>query len=290
MPLPPRTLHFGAVKNVLEVLKATTEYFSRHGVESPRLNAEHLLAYALGKKRMELYLQFDYPLSETELAPLREKVKARAEGRPLQHLLGTVEFYGLTLRSDARALIPRPETEELIELLLKMGKPFARILDIGTGSGCIALSLASALPGAEVMATDLSQDALGLARENTDALELSERVKFFHGDLFADADGRFDLIVANLPYIPRAEVPTLQREVQHDPVSALDGGERGTEIIERLFDQAPSRLNPGGTLALEIGIGQAEFLVEFAENKQYGTVVQAPDLGGVVRFILATVD
>src|SRR6266436_8474782 len=160
---------------VLEVLQSTTAYFKKRALESPRLNAEHLIAHSLGKKRIELYLEFERPLSEPELSPLRELVRRRGRGEPLQHLLGTVEFANHTFISDKRALIPRPETEQLVEYLSDLAWPeYPCILDVGTGSGVIALSLATRIPQAEAQAVDLSQDALSLARENANRLGLSD--------------------------------------------------------------------------------------------------------------------
>src|SRR3954452_2133557 len=170
---------------VLDVLQRTTEFFKKREIENPRLNAEHLLAHSLGRKRIELYLDFERQLAETELAPLRDLVKRRGHGEPLQHLLGTVEFCGHTFVCDKRALVPRPETEELVELLKTLiDNPKANILDVGTGSGVIALSLAAALPEAEVHSSDVSDDALSLACENAARLGLSERVQFARSDLF----------------------------------------------------------------------------------------------------------
>lgn len=276
------------MKTVLEVLRSTTEYFTRHGVENPRLNAEHLVAHVLGKKRIELYMEFDRPLGERELAPLRELIRKRAAGAPLQHLLGTVEFHGRIFVTDARALIPRPETELLMELALK--EPLSsspRVLDVGTGSGVIALTLAAELPQADVTAVDVSPDALELAHQNAERLGLSERVHFFRSNLLDAVEGTFDLIVANLPYIPGGEIAGLAREVQHDPVLALDGGPVGTELIVQLIDQARAHLQPGGRLVLEIGHDQSQPLAEELERQKYRDIRPVADYQGVLRFLFA---
>jgi len=273
---------------VLEVLQSTTAYFKKHNVESPRLNAEHLVAYVLGRTRIELYLEFERELTEAELAPLREMVTRRAQGEPLQHLLGTVEFCGLIFLCDKRAMVPRPETEELVEFLKsEIRNPKSEILDVGTGSGVIALSFAAKFPEAEIYAVDISEDALELARENAARLGLSDRVRFSRSNLLQDVDGTFDLIVANLPYIATQDRHTLSREVLHDPHVALFGGAYGEEFVRELIAQAPARLHPGGTLALEIGIGQSDALFSELTEKKYRDIYSKNDYSGVTRFLFA---
>ena len=264
-----------------------TAYFTKHGVEHPRLNAEHLIAHVLKLSRLELYLEFETKLNEQELATLRELVKRRAQGEPLQHLLGTVEFCGHEFLTDKRAMVPRPETEELVELLKsEIQNPKSEILDVGTGSGIIALSLAKKFPEAKVVAVDISEDALALAEENATRLGLRDRVHFQKGDLLQDLTERFDLIVANLPYVSMQDRHLLAREVLHDPEVALFGGERGDELVRRLVEQASSHLNPGGLLALEIGINQAEALDDFLRQKNYHDIQSKKDYSGINRFLL----
>jgi release factor glutamine methyltransferase len=273
---------------VLEVLQATTAYFKKHSVENPRLNAEHLLAHVLGRKRIELYLEFERVLTETELAPLRDLVKRRGEGEPLQHLLGTVEFCGHIFLCDKRAMVPRAETEELVELLTsEIQNPRSKILDVGTGSGVIALGLAMKFPEAEVVAVDISDDALALAQENASRLKVADRVRFLKGNLLENVKGSFDVIAANLPYISTQDRHTLSREVLHDPAVALFASAQGDELMRELIAQAPSRLRPGGMLALEIGLGQSDALLSALAEKNYRDICSKTDYSGVTRFLFA---
>ena len=273
---------------VLEVLQSTTAYFKKRGIESPRLNAEHLVAHSLGKKRIELYLEFERVLSETELVPLRELVRRRRQGEPLQHLLGTVEFARHVFLTDKRALIPRPETEELVEYLCDCTWPEnPRMLDVGTGSGVIALSLAARFPTAEVHAVDLSDEALALACENAQRLGNPERIHFLQGHLLEKIEGSFDLIVANLPYVATTEIAQLAPELHHDPPLALFGGIVGDELIRELIASAPPHLQPGGMLALEIGIDQQPGLCDLLAAKNYRDIATKNDYAGNPRFLFA---
>lgn len=275
---------------VLEVLQATTAYFKKRKIENPRLNAEHLLAHVLGRKRIELYLDFERVLSESELAPLRELVKRRGEGEPLQHVLGNVEFCGHIFLCDKRAMVPRPETEELVELLISnFGSELSksRAIDVGTGSGVIALSLATNFPEAEIVGVDISDDALALARENTVRLNLASRVAFLRSNLLETVEGPFDLVVANLPYVSTQECHTVSREVLHDPEVAVFAGAGGDELVRELIAQAPSKLRPGGLLALEIGIDQSDELSSSLAEKNYRDIYFKTDYSGVIRFLFA---
>jgi release factor glutamine methyltransferase len=275
---------------VLEVLSSTTGYFQKRHIDSPRLNAEHLLAHVLGQKRMELYLDFERQVRESELAPLRELVKRRGSGEPLQHLLGTVEFCGRSFRCDKRALVPRPETEQLVELVishLKSEIACSRMIDVGTGSGVIALTLAAEFPKTEIVGADISEDALMLARENAERLKLADRVRFLRSNLLESAQPEFDLIVANLPYVSTDDRQNLSREVLHDPEMALFAGSRGDELMRQLIAQAPSWLRSGGTLAMEIGLGQSETLVAALAEKNYRDILTEKDYSGVIRFLFA---
>jgi release factor glutamine methyltransferase len=273
---------------VLDVLQSTTAYFKKRKIDNSRLNAEHLLAHVLRRKRLDLYLEFERELTESELVPLRDLVKRRGEGEPLQHLLGTVEFCGHTFLCDSRALVPRPETEELVELLKsEVRNPESEILDVGTGSGVIALTLVKEFPEAKISGTDISEDALALARENAARLNLRDRVRFFKSNLLENVEGTFDLIAANLPYIAARDRHTLSREVLHDPEVALFAGGQGDELVRELIGQAPARLRPGGMLALEIGLGQSEPLLSILAEKNYRDICWKNDYSGRPRLLFA---
>jgi release factor glutamine methyltransferase len=273
---------------VLEVLQSTAIYFKKRKIDNPRLNVEHLLAHVLNRKRLELYLEFERELDEADLKPLRDLVRRRGEGEPLQHLLGTVEFCGHTFLCDKRAMVPRPETEELVEFVKsEIRNPKSEILDVGTGSGVIALSLAAQFPEAEVRAVDVSDDALALAGENAARLGLSERVRFAKGNLLDAIESDFDLIVANLPYVSTQDRQSLSREVLHDPEAALFAGERGDELLRQLIEQAGTRLRPGGLLAMEIGIGQSAALLSFLAEKNYHDIESKNDYSSTPRFLFA---
>lgn len=273
---------------VLEVIQSTTAWFEKRGIESPRLNAEHLAAHALGKKkRLDLYMEFDRPLGENDLAPMRDLVRKRGEGIPLQHLMGTAGFFGREFLCDTRGLIPRPETEQLVELVLA-SKPRAgaRILDVGTGSGVIAITLALELPETSVTAIDQAPGALALATANAE--KLGANVTFVNGDLLPDEPPLFDVIVANLPYIPSGEIAALSREVRHDPVAALDGGPDGLDLVRRLIESAKPRMNPGARMFLEIGHDQSEQAAGLFGQHGYSEPVITKDLQGAARFVSAT--
>lgn len=273
---------------VLEVLISTTDYFRKRGLENPRLNAEHLMARALQLKRLDVYLAFERQLTENELEPLRDLVRRRGQREPLQHLLGTVEFCGQIFRCDKRALVPRPETEQLVELVqAELAGAEAKILDVGTGSGVIALALAAKLPQTRVLGVDISPEALTLARENAEALGLSDRVSFAASDLLGSVEQGYDAIVANLPYVSRHDRAQLAPEVLCDPEVALFGGEKGDEMVLALIATAPEHLLPSGLLALEIGLGQDGALRERLADKNYHDICAKTDYGGVTRFLLA---
>jgi release factor glutamine methyltransferase len=274
---------------VLEILDKGTAYLAKKGIEDARRNMQMLVAHQLDCTRMDLYLRFDQPLEEGDLAPLRDLLKRRGDGVPLQHLLGSVTFHRRDFKTDARALIPRPETEELAEWLIKNVKlpENPRVLDMGCGSGVLGLTLAADLPGSQVTLADLSPDALDLARENAALLEISNAT-FVKSDLFSALAGRkFDLIVANLPYVPESDRASLSKEVSHDPDLALFSGPDGLDLIRRFVPAAKDHLNPGGWLALEIGIHQSEEVESLLRAASLTDVLTLKDLSGIPRFPVA---
>lgn len=276
---------------VLEIIKRTTEFFDKKGVESPRLNAELLTGHALGLKRMQLYLQFERPLTEADLEKIRPLVKRRGNREPMQYIIGETEFAGLKLKVDRRALIPRPETEYLIELITeRLTAAPTTILDLGTGTGAIALALAAAYPEAVVTAVDKSVDALALARENAAAAGLNERVTLIESDWFSSlaADAQFQLIVANPPYLSDEETDETTPEVKgFEPRMALSAGENGAADLEKIISLAPRHLEPGGMLACETGIAQHGALQTLAIQAGFARTESLRDLTGRERYLLA---
>ena len=275
------------MSTVLETIDGGTRYLEKRGIEDARRNMQMLVARQLGCTRMDLYLQFDRPLEETVLVPLREVLKRRGEGIPLQHLLGTVWFHKYEFKTDARALIPRPETEELAEWILTWEIPEnQRVLDMGCGSGVLGLTLAAARTGWDLTLADVSPDALSLARENVAKLEVTN-TNLVESDLFSAIDGDFDGIVANLPYVPDSERATMAKEVLHDPALALFSGADGLDLIRRFIPEAFQRLRPGGWLVMEIGHDQASQVSGFLQASSFTDIEVKTDLSGVARFPFA---
>ena len=236
--------------------------------------------------RIELYAHFDRPLSAAELATYRNLVSRRLAGEPVAYLLGHKEFWSLDLLVDARVLIPRPDSETLVEEALARltGRTGAlRIADVGTGSGALALALAKERPEAQIFATDVSPDALAVARANAERLGLA--VTFLEGDLDEPLTPGFDLIVANLPYIPTGEIAGLSADVRSEPHLALDGGADGLGLVRRLVEKAPGLLLPGGCLALEIGAGQAGATTDLLAAAGLYDIRARRDLGGIERVV-----
>lgn len=278
------------MQSVLEILDKCAGYFASKGVPDAKLDAQILLAHALGCKRLDLFLRFDEPLPETRLSVFREMAKRRAKREPLQHIVGSVEFFGLTLKSDGRALVPRHETEELCDIITR--KIFAdkaagiSILDLGTGTGAIALALAKHFPNAKVSAADISEDALALAGEN--AAAAGADVEFVKSDWFANVSGAFDLIVANPPYLTDAEVASAEPEVRDfDPMNALVSPENGLADLRKILGGAKKFLKENGVLACECGAGQPELLAKEALEKfGFSNAESICDLSGRQRFLI----
>ena len=275
------------MKSVLETINAGSEYLKKRGIEDSRRNMEHLLARELGCGRMQLYTQFDRPLQEEELAPLREALRKRGEGVPLQHILGVVCFYGRDFVCDGRALIPRPETEELVEIVLKVApqKPMD-VLDMGCGSGVIGLTLAAERPECRVKLVDVSPEALSLSRENAQKTGVGN-VDFSQSDLFSDVSAEFDLIVANLPYVASGEVTTMAKELSYDPSLALFSGEDGLDLLRKFIPAAYAHMKPGGLLALEIGYDQESAVEAMMREAGFREIEVRKDISGVARFPIA---
>jgi len=304
---------------VLEAIQKSAEYLAKKGVESPRLQTELLLAHLLKLPRMKLYLNFERTLAPAEVDGLREFIKRRGQREPLQHITGSTSFCGLEIAVNRHALVPRPETELLAEsgwqFLSTLNSQPSTALDFGTGTGCIAIALAAKCPSAKIVATDISPDALALARENAGRHNAAERIEFVQSDGFAalhnESEGgtprrpdspkeewgsrssplrkmEFDLIISNPPYIPSAEIATLQSEVRDfDPRSALDGGADGLDFYRKLAMEAKPFLKPGGKIMLEFGAGQAEAIGKIFEAEKWIVEAVKEDYSQRERFLIA---
>jgi release factor glutamine methyltransferase len=276
---------------ILGVLQWTEKRFAERGLASPRLDAQVLLAHVLEKDRVFLYTRFDQPLAPEELAKYRGLIQRRLAGEPVAYLVGKKEFRSLMLDVDARVLVPRPDTETLVDValtLLPADGAAPRIVDVGTGSGAIALALKKERPDADVLAVDRSPDAAAVARKNGERLGLA--IEIFDGDLLAPvvAHAPFALVVSNPPYVTTAELETLAPEVKREPRAALDGGRDGLDVVRRLIADAPPLLAADGALALEIGAGQAAATIAlFAADGRYAAAVATPDLAGIDRVVAA---
>jgi len=305
---------------ILGMIRWSTDYLEQKGVQEARLDAEHLLAESLGVERLQLYLHFERPLTPEELTEFKPLLLRRAGREPLQYILGRAPFREIEVKTDRRALIPRPETEMLVQEVLDRcrGRSGLSALDLGTGTGAIALSLAVEGDFARVVATDVSTEALELAQENRESVALTHveagsvardlgtgdgarvdgspqarvrAVDFREGDLFgplAESE-RFDVIVSNPPYVEETERSALQPEVaEWEPEGALFAGPRGMEVIDRIVEDAPAFLTPGGLLALEVGEGQAEGVRDrIASKGHFKESTIRRDLAGRARFVIA---
>jgi release factor glutamine methyltransferase len=274
---------------VRRVLEWTTQHLKKHGSQTPRLDAEILLAQARNCPRIALYTQFDEPLSEPVRTKMRELVQRRAQAEPVAYLVGHREFFSLDFLVTRDVLIPRPDTETLVMAVLDVCKslPAPRVLDLCTGSGCVAVAVAKNAPKVRVTATDLSEAAIAVAQQNAARHHVEDRIEFRTGDLFAaaPADAQFDVITANPPYVTTAEMETLAQDIRKfEPRQALDGGPDGLDVVRRIIEQAPGFLTPGGLLLVEISPEQAPAVESLlAQAGRYDRVLSIKDLSGRTR-------
>ena len=281
---------------VLEAIQKSADFLGKKNVESPRLQAELLLAHLLKMPRMKLYLNFERVLSPVETDALREFVKRRSQREPLQHIVGSTSFCGFEIAVNRHVLVPRPETELLAEsgwqFLSSLNSQPSTALDFCTGSGCIAIALAAKGPNVKIIATDISVDAIALAKENAARNNVTERIEFLQGDGFAalPTKSQFDLIISNPPYIPSAEIETLQPEVRDfDPRIALDGGADGLEFYRLIASQAGAFLKPGGKVMVEFGDGQAEAVRKVFETEKWIVEAVQEDYSHRARILIAKI-
>jgi len=274
---------------VARVVTWATEDFKRRGLDSPRLDAELLLARVLGVDRVKLFVDFARVLEPRELAAYRDLIQRRRKAEPVAYILGTREFHGLPLRVDRRVLVPRPDTETLVEVALDRTAAFhlqGRALDVCTGSGCVALAFAKRRPTWSVTGSDVSEDALAVARENAERVGASVRFVSSDLDTAFPSDARFDVITANPPYIPTGELAALPPDIRdHEPRLALDGGSDGLDVIRRVVQMGAARLAPGGILAVEVHYDQAVRVAALCAEAGFCDVDRRKDYGGIERVV-----
>jgi len=272
---------------IVEVLKLSADYLRKHGSDSSRLDAELLLAHALQLRRLDLYLKFDHPLIESELTAYRGLVARRAKGEPVAYLVGHKEFMGLDFEVTPDVLVPNPDTEVLVQRAVELARDSQvplRVADVGTGSGCIAVSIAHYAPATEVWASDVSREALEVTARNVSRHRVAERVHLECGDLLEPLPGQFDLICANLPYIDVAADHNLAAEVVAQPARALYAEQGGVELVNRLLEEAPARLKPGGRILAEVDPSILAAAVEAASRGFAGNRLHR-DAGGHERVL-----
>jgi release factor glutamine methyltransferase len=280
---------------VFEILNWSTDFLRDHRIENPRLNAELILAHSLHLNREKVYIHLQHPLDEKEKEELERLIRRRISGEPLQYILGNQEFWSIDFKVDPRVLIPRPETELLVEqaFLILSETYFQRrpyVLEIGTGSGALAISLAKEVKDIVLLASDISRDALILAKENAKSAGVLDQIEFVNGDLFGPVrlfSETFDLILSNPPYITRSEIKKLAKEVKdYEPIVALDGGEDGLNFYRRISSQAHSYLRKGGWLLLEVGQGQGRKVTEmFEQGGHFNAPKLIKDFSGIERVV-----
>jgi release factor glutamine methyltransferase len=284
---------------IIDILTLSADYLEAHGVQHPRLNAELILADVLGKSRLDLYLEYDKPLVESELSSLRKLLRQRADRKPLQYILGKTEFFSLPFTLTETVFIPRPETEILVEEVVAFlarlsSKEEITVLDVGTGCGCIAVSVAHSVANCRVYASDISPDAIAVARDNANRNGVGDRVAAFQGNLFGpfieQAIPKADAIVSNPPYIPERDWTSLPDEVKRfEPRQALLGGDGGVDVLRRIIESAELLLKPGGGLFLEIGEGQKDPVVGFLTARQkYIDIGCRKDYNNMERVVYGT--
>lgn len=282
------------MNSLLELLKKSTEFLAKKGIDNARLQSELIFAGTLRCRRLDLYLQFERPLTQEQVDTLRERILRRSRREPVQYIVGDTDFRNLTLKCDPRALIPRPETEELVGFVLEKlaamrpaGTP-ARVLDLGTGTGAIALAVAAERPHTQVVAVDKSEDALALARENAVFVGAPAETEFIRSDWFENVAGIFDVIISNPPYLTQAEWECAQAEVRdHEPLSALVADNAGLADLEKILREARKHLAPDGFVAFETGIAQHEALRETALACGFTETESLNDLSDRPRFFFA---